>query len=181
MGLFYWTYMTENNRSRGLILDQSEIINQSVDQTWLICFICVLSIMVNIWAARVLKTKEDTYITKLINWEFVSSILIAVEGLLFNLEAGFPFNSSAICAIRNSTMVSLIEFTRLIPVAIVLFRYIAVCHPVFFLRCGKEKGIWKWILGFMTFLCLSLWIYHIYTSSINFRFLRCMGREEEFG
>ena len=173
--------MLENNRSRGLFLDQSEIVNQPMDQIWLMCFICVLSILVNIWATSHLKTKEDTCITKLINWECVSSILIALEGLFFNLEAGFPFNISAICSVRNSTLQTLIMVTRLIPVVIVLLRYIMVCHPVFFLNCGKEKGMWKWILGIMIVLSLAFWIYHIYTSSIHFRFLRCIGKEEEYG
>ena len=181
MGLFYWPYMIENNRSRGLFMDQHEIINQPGDQIWLICSICVLNIMVNIWAIRVLKTKEDTLITKLITWESVSRILNSVEGLLFNLEPGFPLNIYAICAIRNSTLLSLIMVTRLIPVVIVLLRYIMVCHPVFFLNCGKEKGLRKSILGILIVLFLAFWIYHIYTSSINYRFLRCIGREEEYG
>ena len=173
--------MIENNRSRGLFMDQHEIINQPGDQIWLICSICVLNIMVNIWAIRVLKTKEDTLITKLITWESVSRILNSVEGLLFNLEPGFPLNIYAICAIRNSTLLSLIMVTRLIPVVIVLLRYIMVCHPVFFLNCGKEKGLRKSILGILIVLFLAFWIYHIYTSSINYRFLRCIGREEEYG
>ena len=43
-----------------LFLDQTEVINQPVDHIWLNCAICVVTIMVNIWAIRVLKTKEDT-------------------------------------------------------------------------------------------------------------------------
>ena len=181
--------MQENNRSLGLdqdlglglSLDQTEMMNQPVDHIWLSCAICVLTIMVNTWAIRVVKTKEDTSIRRVVKWDCLSNILIAVEALLSNYDVGFPLNISAICAVRNATVISLIFFTRLVPVAIVLLRYIMVCHPIFYINCGKEKVIWKWILRSVIFLCLANWINNIYTSSIAFRFLRCMGREEDFG
>ena len=116
------------------------MINQPVDHIWLNCTICVLTIMVNIWAIRVLKTREDNRITKLVNWECVSNIIISAEVLLLNLDVGFPLNISAICAIRNATFISVSAFTRLVPVAIVLLRYIMVCHPITFIKWGKERG-----------------------------------------
>ena len=176
-----WTNMQEYNMSLGLFMDQTKEINQPVDHIWLICTICVFNIMVNIWAIRVLKTKEDTCTTKLVNWDCVGSILLSVEELLFNLEVGFPLNISAICAVRNASRWSLISFTRLVPVAIVVLRYIMVCHPIFFINCGKEKGLFKWVLGSVIVLCLVMWIQNIFTSSTNYRFLRCVGREEDFG
>ena len=133
------------------------------------------------WPIRVLKTKEGTCITKLVNWDCESNILIAVEAFLVNLEVWFPINISVICAVRNATGMSLILCTRVVPVAIVLLRYIMVCHPVTYINCGKEKGIWKWILGSVIFFCLAIWIYNLYTSSIAFRFLHCVGKEEDFG
>ena len=103
--------------------------------------------------------------------------MISVETVLFTLDVGFPLNISAICAVRNATFMSLIAFTRLVPVAIVVLRYISVCHPALFIKWGKEKGVWKWILGPVIVLCLAVWIYNLYTSSIHYRFLRCVGRE----
>ena len=161
----------------GLILDQTEVINH----IWLTCAICVLTTMVNIRAMRVLKTKEDNNTTKLVNWDCVANILISVELMLFNLDVGFPLNTSAFCAVRNSTFASLSAFTRLVPVAIVLLRYIMVCHPVTFIIWGKEEAIWKWIKGSVIVLCLTIWVHNIHTSSVNFRFLRCIGREEDYG
>ena len=172
--------MKENKSSLGLFLDQSEMINQTVDHIWMNCAICVLTIIVNIWAIRVLKTKVVTRITKFVNWDCVSNILICAEVLLLNLDVGFPLNISAICAVRNATAIALSTFTRLVPVAIVILRYIMVCHPFTFISWGKEKVIWKWILGSVIFLCLAIWGNNIYFSSIAFRFLRCVGREEAF-
>ena len=135
------------NLDLDLFLDRSEVMNQPVDNIWLTCVISALAITVNIWAVRVLMTKEDTCITRLVNWDCVSNILISAKTLVFTLNVGFPPNISAICALRNATFISLGTFTRLVPVANVLLRYIMICHPVFFTNCGKEKGIWKWILG----------------------------------
>ena len=172
--------MHEDNRSLGLFLDSTEVMNQPNDYVWLTHAICVFSIMVNVWSMKVLTTRDDHCITRLVNWDCVSNILISVEALLFNLDVGFPLNLSVICAIRNATVMSLSTFTRLVPVAIVVLRYISVCHPALFIKWGKEKGVWKWILGPVIVLCLAVWIYNLYTSSIHYRFLRCVGREEAF-
>ena len=190
-----WTNMRENNQSLGLGLDQdldldldldlfpdqTELMNQPWDNNWLNCIICVLTITVNIWAMKVLKSKEDHCITRLVNWDFLITIFISVDTFLINSNFGFPLNISAICAVQNATTMALSAFTSLVPVAIVVLRYIMVCHPAFFIDCGKEKGIWKWILGSVITLCLAIWCHSLYNSAISFRFLRCMGREEDFG
>ena len=79
-----------------------------------------------------------------------------------------------------ATTIAFTLFTRLVPVAIVLLRYIMVCHPARFINWGREKGVWKWILGSVIVLSLAFWFYKLYYSSIAFRFLRCVGREEAF-
>ena len=186
--------MQENNRSLDLdmdldldpeldmFLDQSaEFINQPFDNIWLSSATCFLTMTVNIWSMKVLKTKEDHCIIEIVIFDCVSNILISVEALLFNLNVGFPLNTSVICALRHATFISLSTFTRLVPVAIVLLRYIMVCHPALFIDWGREKGIWKWILRSVVVLCLTVWFYSMYTSSITYRFLRCVGREEDFG
>ena len=173
--------MQENNMSLGLLMDQTEVINQPVDHIWLIWATCVLTTMVNIWAIRVLKTMDDHCITRIVIWDCASNIFISVESLLFNLDVGFPLNTTVICAVRNATFLSTLMFTRLIPVAVVLLRYISVCHPVTYVNWGREKAIWKWIIGSVILYCLGFYIYNLYFSSIAFRFLRCVGREEDFG
>ena len=70
-------------------------------------------------------------------------------------------------------------FNRLVPVAIVLLRYIMVCQLAFYMNNGKE-AIWKWIIGGMTILCLSIWVYMLILSPDRHRFLQYMGREEAF-
>ena len=192
------TNMHEDNMSLGLDLDldldqdldmdmdldlfedQTEVINQLSDNLLLTCTMCAFTISVNIWAMKVLTTREDHCITRLVKLDCVSNILLAVEALIFNLDVGFPLNISAICAVRNATTVALTVFTRLVPVAIVLLRYIMVCHPARFINWGREKGVWKWILGSVIVLSLAFWFYNLYYSSIAFRFLRCVGREEAF-
>jgi hypothetical protein len=130
---------------------------------------------------RVLKTKKDHCVTKLVNWDCLSNILLSVELVLVTLDVRYPLNISAICAIRNATFITLLVFTRLVPVAIVLLRYIMVCHPTQFINWGKEEGIWRWILGSVIALCLAIWFQNLYTSSIAYGFLRCVGREEDYG
>jgi hypothetical protein len=129
---------------------------------------------------KVLTTREAHCITRLVNMDCVSNILLAVETLIFSLDVGFPLNISAICAVRYATTIALTVFTRLVPVAIVLLRYIMVCHPDRFINWGREKGIWKWLQGSVIVFCLANWIYNLYNSSIAFRVRRCVGREEDF-
>ena len=60
MSVVSWPNMQENNMSLGLFMDQTEVINEPVDQIWLICATCVLTTMVNISAIRVHKQSKIT-------------------------------------------------------------------------------------------------------------------------
>ena len=177
-----------DNSSEGLFLDNSSLfldqataINQPVDSiNWLVqCVISVLTIVVNSGAIRVLTNKENELTSNIVICDCVSNIVISVD-LIFDFKFGWlPINISYICAVQSSIVGALSVFTRLVPVTIVLLRYIMVCQPAFYMNNGKE-GIWKWIVGSMLLLCLSNWVYVIIVSPDRMRFLRCMGREEAF-
>ena len=174
--------MAKTINSLGLFLDEPNVVNEVVDPTygWLNCAISIITIMVNMWAVRVLRTKENESMTNLVISESLINILISINELFLHSYYWFPIQNYTVCAVQNSTVSALLALTRLVPVAIALLRYFMVCQPVFFINSGREKGILKWIIGSMVLLCLFDWTYRIYTSSTNFRVLRCMGREEAF-
>ena len=153
--------MTEENTSFGLFLDKSYLINQVVEPTygWLNCVISVITTLVNIWAIRVLRKKENDSMTNLVICDCVISILISNDEFFIHSNFWAPIENQAICAVKNSTFTALIAFTRLVPVAIVLLRYLMVCRPVFFIQNGREKGILKWVIGSMIVLCLFFWTF----------------------
>ena len=174
--------MQEHNNSFGLFLDEPKVINKVSDPTdgGLNCAISIITIIVNMWAIRVLRTKENERMTNLVIWESVINVLISINELFVHSYFWVPIQIYTVCAVTNSTSTTLLAFTRLVPVAIVLLRYFRVCQPAFFINSGREKGILKWILGSMIVLCLFVWIGLFSASSKNFRVLRCMGREEAF-
>ena len=174
--------MQEEDNSFDMFLDDTKEINQGIDPTfgWMICTISVLTTMINCWAIRVLRTKESNCIKNLVILDSVGTILISLDTFYYHSFFWVPLNLNTLCAVRGATFSTLVVFTRLVPVAIGLLRYIMVCHPAFFINNGREQGILTWILAGMAVLCSSFWIYVISWSPINFKFLRCMGREEAF-
>ena len=170
-----------NNSSFGLFLDQTTAINEPVDHVygWLSCVIGVLTIAVNSWAIWVLRTKVNELTSNLLICDCVSNILISFNVIFLNSYFWFPIKNPIICAVQSSIIVTLGTFTRLVPVSIVLLRYIMVCQPAFHMNNGKD-GIWKWIIGGLTILCLLFWVYMMILSPDRYRFLQCMGREEAF-
>ena len=177
-----WPAMAGVNTSLGLFLDQPSLINQVVEPAygWLNCVISLITIIVNIWAVRVLRKKESESLTNLVIWDCLINILISNDELFIHSNFWAPIQIQAVCTVKTSTFMTLLAFTRLVPVAIVLLRYFMVCQPAFFINNGQEKGILKWVVGGMVALCLFFWTFLVYTSPINFRVLRCMGREEAF-
>ena len=161
-------------------MDQTTAINQPVDANygWL-NGVSILTIFVNSLVIHVLRAKVNELTSNLVICDCVINIIISFNVIFHSSYFWFPINIPAICALQSSILVTLGFFNRLVPVAIVLLRYIMVCQPAFFMNNGKE-GIWKWILGGLTILCLSSWVYEIILSPDRHRFLRCMGREEAF-
>ena len=160
-------------------LDDTKLINQPVDSDyfWLTLFILVTTTVMNLWTILILKAKENSPITNLVMWDCANNILISVFGT-------FPkvLPNDTLCALAYSSISTLATFNRLAPIAIVLLRYIMVCHPIFFINNGRERGIWTPILATLIGLCLTVWIHKMFvsTSDIALRSLRCMGREQVF-
>ena len=181
------TDMSEDNSSLGvfldnsLFLDQTDAINEPADPVygWLKCLIGVLTILVNTWAIKIIGTNEKDLTSNLVICDCVSNFVLSFDVIFTNSSFWFPIHFAPICAVQSSIVVTLVVFNKLLPVAIVLLRYIMVCQPAFFMNNG-QKGIWKWIVGSMVLLCLSNWVYLMIFTPDRMRFLRCMGREEAF-
>ena len=168
-----------NEDDKSLLLEATDVMNEPTDPTygWVTC---VVSILVNVWSIRLLKMKEDSKITKLVIWDCAINCIISIDIMYFNSKYWVPIQNDSICALKNATLITLGMFNRLVPVAILFLRYIMVCHPVFFINHGREKGIWWKIMFIMFMLCSTLWVSHIRSSPRSVAFLRCMDREEEF-
>ena len=173
--------MTDVNPGASLSFETNELINQPVDPDylWLNLTLFGVTTVLNLSAILVLKAKENTGITTLVIWDcFVNILLTAIGTVTFSPWS--ILHSDALCAVFYSTLSTLGTFNRLVPIAVVLLRYIMVCHPVFFINNGRERAIWRLILVALTFLCSVVWVHQLCTSDIAYRFLRCMGREEVF-
>ena len=171
--------MTGEHQNTIQFVDDPKLMNQPVDPDyfWLTLLILVTTAVTNLWTIIILKAKENTPITNLVIWDCANNILISVFGT-------FPkvLPNDTLCALAYSTISTLATFNRLAPIAIVLLRYIMVCHPIFFINNGRERGVWRPILVTLISLCLIIWVQAmvISTGNIALRFLRCMGREEVF-
>ena len=164
-----------------LFLETNELINQPVDPDylWLNLALLAVTTVLNLSAIVVLAAKENTGITSLIIVDcFINILITAFATVTFSPWS--ILKSDALCAVSYSTLSTLGTFNRLVPVAVVLLRYIMVCHPVFFINNGREIAIWRLILGTLIGLCSVVWVHQVFTSHIAYRFLRCMGREEVF-
>ena len=74
----------------------------------------------------------------------------------------------------------LFGFNRLVPVGIVLFRYIMVCHAVATVNFGGEKPLWKTVKWFVQGLSLTQGALMLFVLDDSLAFQQCMGKEEVF-
>ena len=86
----------------------------------------------------------------------------------------------SLCGFVSFLAALLFSYNRLVPVGIVLFRYIMVCHAVATVNFGGEKRLWKWIKWSVQGLSMvqAVLIFSVLGESLNFQ--RCMGKEERF-
>ena len=74
----------------------------------------------------------------------------------------------------------LFGYNRLVPVGIVVFRYIMVCHAVSTVNFGGEKSLWKLVKWFVQGLSLMHAVLMATVAEESLGFHMCIGREEAF-
>ena len=74
----------------------------------------------------------------------------------------------------------MLTWNRLVSVAIVVFRYMMVCHAVYCHNLGREKALWRMVMTALAALCLLDPLFSVLNSSDSLRFMMCIGKEEAF-
>ena len=74
----------------------------------------------------------------------------------------------------------LFGFNRLVPVGIVLFRYIMVCHAVKTVNYGGEKALWRTVKWIVQGLSLVQGVLMAVVTEESLGFHMCIGKEEAF-
>ena len=74
----------------------------------------------------------------------------------------------------------LFGFNRLVPVGIVLFRYIMVCHAVSTVNYGGEKPLWRTVKLAIQGLSLMQGVLMVFVLEDSLGFHKCIGKEEGF-
>ena len=121
---------------------------------------------------------------QLIIWDcigkiFVFALVLLVYATEFSILGGGKVGL-VLCALRAFLGTALFGFNRLVPVGIVVFRYIMVCHAVMTANCGGEKRVWRIIQRaiFLLSFLPSVLVVRVLEDSLGFH--KCVGQEESF-
>jgi hypothetical protein len=110
-----------------LELEDTELVNQPVVEVlWNELSLLAVTLAVNIVAAVVLRQEDDNHINRIIIWDCMINIMTM---LTINAKQVI-FSNAYICSIWMFFNVTLSTWNRLVPVAIVTFRYMLVCSAV---------------------------------------------------
>ena len=137
-------------KSLGLTIDllDTEVVNEDPEKFY-ICtnaIILAIAIPVNLSAAASLHRKEKTKMSCLIIINCFANILTMSLASIGFLPWLAP-NSWSGCLTYSSLMMALITWNRLLPIAIVVVRYVLVCHAVFCHNHGGDSGLWRGVIA----------------------------------
>ena len=142
--------------------------------------ILVLAVSVNIWAGLVIGKKDNTGINKLIVCDCVANALQMLFDTFYINSPWLILKSLFPCYIIVFVHGLMLTWNRLVSVAIIVFRYMMVCHAVYCHNLGGEKAVLRMVMTALAALCLLDPLVFVLNSSDSLRFLMCIGREEAF-
>ena len=173
----------QSNLSKMVLLeDNTQIVNEPRDMFVFIASfpILVVAVVVNIWAGMVISQKDDTRINKIIVCDCgVNALSMLFDTLFFNAPWSI-LKSLPPCYILIFAYNIMVTWNRLVPVAIVGFRYMMVCRAVYCHNIGGEKAVLGRVMTALVGLCFLGSVVIVLNSEDSVAFLRCMGREEAF-
>ena len=172
--------MSLNLTSSVFIIENSEAVNFK-DLTGDLVFtipILVLTISINLYAKNVISAKDKTLINTLLMRDCLVNIVCSVLQT-FRYSPWVFVEVTPFCVTLIGIHTSLVMFNRLVPVSIVVYRYLMVCHAAFCFNTG-EKWIWKWMMRILITMCVCFGASYCYHFNDARTYLRCMGREENF-
>jgi hypothetical protein len=114
----------------------------------------VIATAVNIGAVVIIQSRESCGINRLIVFDCGVNILSMVAGAIS--QAGwFVGQSWPACVASTALLIATTTWNRLVPVAIVVFRYLMVCQAVWVHNLGGEKPLLRRILAVVAVFCTA--------------------------
>ena len=95
---------------------------------------------INVWASNCILQRERTGLNRLVVCDCVLNVVSSLHSAFLQSPWSL-LASSTPCLISTFLLYLLICWNRLVPVAIAVFRYVMVCHPVFVQNHGGEKMV----------------------------------------
>ena len=168
------------NLTLGLVTGLVEEVNVPIglSYTWANIPIFLLTLLVNAWAVVVIRSREVTDINNLIVWDCGANVATMAH-IGFQHSPWFVALPTTLCLLNTFAGIFLLNWNKLVPVAIALFRYLLVCRPVF---CQNHGDRWIWRLLRAAVVSTSLVTTLLYLASgVNSKtFFTCLGKEEVF-
>ena len=144
----------------------------------------LVTISFNTWAVTVIMKKEKNGMNQMIICDcivkiFCFALVLPIYASVYSLH-GSHLVGKILCGFLSFLGILLVSFNRLVPVGIVLFRYIMVCHAVATVNFGGEKPLWKTVKWFVQGLSLTQGVLMLFVLDDSLAFHQCMGKEEVF-
>ena len=165
-----------------LLIENARPVNESRDiSVFLANFpILVVAVTVNIWVGVRIRKMQDNRINKIIVCDCVVNILSMLFDTFYINAPWTILKSLPPCYILIFASKLMNTWNRLMPMAIVVFRYLMVCRAVYCHNLGGEKAVLRRVMSVLVAVCLLHAVVIAFNNSDVLIFLRCIGREEAF-
>jgi hypothetical protein len=112
-----------------LELEDTELVNRPAEDvfSWTSLPVLATAIIVNLTAAVLLRRKEDTAVNRIIIWDCLINIVTMFMLTVFGPTPWFKGHNGYLCIVPLVINNTLTVWNRLVPIAIVVFRYLMVC------------------------------------------------------
>ena len=172
--------LAPTNLTLGLVIGQVEEVNApiSLSYTWANIPLFLLALLVNAWATVVIRSREVTDINNLIVWDCVANVATMAK-TSFQQSPWFVAMPTPFCMLYSFIDNFLLNWNKLVPVAIALFRYLLVCHPVFCQNHG-DRRIWRLLRAALILTSLLNALLYLANGVNSKTYLSCLGKEEAF-
>ena len=171
-----------NHSQLVILIDDTKVMNEPRDIFFFFASIplLVIAVTVNLWAGWAIARKERTGIHNIIVCDCVVNVLTMAFDTFYIDAPWSILRSLPSCVTLLFVQKLLLTWNRLVPVAIVVFRYMMVCHAIFCHNLGGEKVVWRRVTIVLVVFCLLNPLVVVFKSQDSLVFLWCMGRQETF-
>ena len=156
----------------------TELVNEAPATTYLWAYLPLLvtNLVANTTAALVFRGKEGG-LARLLMWDCLLN-MVTMWLQAVRLTPWFLNSSELFCSTYGPVTMAVVTWNRLVPVAIVVGRFMLVCQAVFVHNHGGEGMVWRVVT--VVLVVLSVASGGATTTTTSLMMLRCRAREEEF-